>query len=312
MNYKAYELRFSTALHMGKGKLTDQETTVTADVLFSALCQEALLLYGEKGISDLVSMARSGKFRLSDAFPCHNEYGYYLPKPMIEIGRETDGNSADKKSFKKLKYIRWDKFKEFCSGDLDAKAELDLLKYMGNTEMRTMSTIDEEKGATPFSVGIVKFGEGWGLYFILAYETEEEMYFAEDLLMSLELSGIGGKRSAGLGKFALKTGNLPESLIHSLTLEGDGAPFAALSVCMAEKEKLPGVLENAKYLLARKSGFVSSETYADRPLRKRDMFMFKAGSVFLKTFDGVIADVSSGGSHPVYRYGMPIFLEVKM
>lgn len=311
MNYKIYELNFLTPLHIGSGKLTDWESTISADVLFSALCHEAVLLYGEEGVTDLVSMANSGAFRISDGFPCNDIYGYYLPKPMIDLGEKADGDSSVKKSFKKLKYIRWEKFADFCSGSLDAKAELELLKEMGRAEIRTMASIDEDGAAMPFSVGTFRFSDSWHLYFILAYETKDTMFFLEELLMSLKLSGIGGKRNAGLGKFELNTGKVPEDLERQLSVEGTDGTYASLSISMAEQEILPSIVNGAKYTLVRKSGFVSSQTYADTLLRKRDFFMFKAGSVFTKTFCGVVADVSSKGTHPVYRYGMPIFLEVQ-
>ena len=44
--------------------------------------------------------------------------------------------------------------------------------------------------------------------------------------------------------------------------------------------------------------------------KKKDLYVFRAGSCFVHPFAGDIYDVSDGGSHPVYRYARAMFLGV--
>lgn len=310
MEYKLYKLNFKTAIHIGKQHLSDAEQVITADVLFSALCKEALMMEGEQGILELVHLAKSGKFRISDCFP-YNKENYYMPKPMTEINGDRESDSNLKKQFKKLKYVNADKLEQYLQGTLDVAEENEILKEMGHTQIRTMAAVNEGQDARPFSVGAYHFEKDWGLWFLVAYDEEETLWKVEDLLLSLESTGIGGKTSSGMGKFILENGTVSPALERRLNLNAEGSRYMTLSISMCNEEELEHILQDAEYSLVKKSGFISSETYAKTLQRKKDFFMFRAGATFTKTFDGVIADVAAGGNHPVYRYGMPIFVEVQ-
>ena len=67
------------------------------------------------------------------------------------------------------------------------------------------------------------------------------------------------------------------------------------------------------YGLIKRSGFVTSFNYSNSWQRKKDIYMFKAGSCFMKSFSGDVFDVSDEScSHPVYRYGIPLFMRVRL
>ena len=83
-----------------------------------------------------------------------------------------------------------------------------------------------------------------------------------------------------------------------------------LSSALPKQEELNQALEGANYLLQKRSGFVSSVTYADEQRKKRDLYTMQAGSCFQHPFQGDIYDVGRGGAHPVYRYAKALFLEV--
>ena len=84
-----------------------------------------------------------------------------------------------------------------------------------------------------------------------------------------------------------------------------------LSVALPREEELTSALEDAEYLLCKRSGFVSSDQYAPEQMRKKDLYVFKAGSCFAYRFHGDVYDVSGkGGRHPVYKYAKPMFMEV--
>ena len=87
--------------------------------------------------------------------------------------------------------------------------------------------------------------------------------------------------------------------------------YMTMSLSLPEREKLGDVLKDSRYGLIRRGGFISSSTYAAGLAKKKDSYLFRSGSVFNKTFNGELLDVSGKGSHPVWRYAKPLFLEVK-
>ena len=66
------------------------------------------------------------------------------------------------------------------------------------------------------------------------------------------------------------------------------------------------VLDQASYLLEKRSGFVQS-TGSFEERKKADQYFLQAGSCLQNRFEGDIYEVGVGMSHPVYRYGKPLF-----
>ena len=93
-------------------------------------------------------------------------------------------------------------------------------------------------------------------------------------------------------------------------LTSQAGPCMALSVCLDGEDGLEQSLEGACYLLRKRSGFVASDTYAPEQRRKRDLYVFIAGSCFRRRFSGDVYDVGNGGAHPVYRYAASMWMEV--
>lgn len=349
MEYKIYKFNFTAGVHFGENSLEDGGFTLCADTLFSALCQERLK-QGAQELEELIARTRAGRLWLTDAFPYIGNT-YYLPKPMLRIETEDQqGDSVLKKAYKKLSYVPADKLKEYLAGELDVIQEYNRFREnLGHKEIKTSAAVRGLEETKPYRVGIYRFLPGNGLYMIAAGEEEEDIQLLEEVLVSLELSGIGGKRSAGLGRYQLEQEHVPEelkcrfgcgqpsagrkilsqrlgncsdfSICEDLRKRKDnilpqcqerqaGPVFMALSVCLPREEELEEALEQANYLLLKRSGFVAFETYAKEQLRKRDLYVMQAGSCFRKQFAGDVYDVSDGGSHPVYRYAKPLFLEV--
>lgn len=311
MKFAVYKLHFTAGVHFGTGMLWSGANTLPADTLFSALCMEAAQ-QGEACITALVDLVKQQKLRISDLFPFIGEE-LYLPKPLVSIRRENEGNSIVKKSFKKLKYIPISQLDTYLQGKIDPVAAVEKLKTLGAFEVRTMAASRspeklETGEALPYSVGVYHFGQENGLYTIVGSEDAQTQQQFERLLDSLSYSGIGGKRSAGLGRFTVQKTEVPETLLKRL--QGNATPCVSLSVCMAADEELERVLEGAQYLLLRRAGFVASTEYAEEQRRKRDMYMFCAGSRFDKRFAGDVFDVSNGGRHAVYRYAAPLWMEI--
>lgn len=307
MEYKLYKLRFQSAVHFGKRNLDEGEHTCWADTIFSALCQEALKI-GDSVLQKLYHAAKEGKLLLSDAFPYMGNT-YFLPKPIKRIEFEgRGGDSVVKKAFKKLKYIPADMLDVYLQGKYDVETAPDFQQF-GHFEMKTAASIRGEEEIRPYRVGTYYYHAGNGLYLIIGYQEEEVLEMAEELFENLSFSGLGGERAAGLGRFELILGKMPTELCRRL--EGSGNGYMSLSVSLPTDAELEKAMDGAEYLLSKRSGFVLSENYAAEQRRKRDLYVFQAGSCFTARFSGDIYDVSGdGGRHAVYRYAKPMLMEV--
>lgn len=94
------------------------------------------------------------------------------------------------------------------NGTMDVS--VDPLKEYGSFQQQTMARVRTEEDTLPFRVGTYFYYPDCGLYIILGYTKKEEKYLAEELLESLAYTGIGGKKSTGLGKYILRPVKLPE------------------------------------------------------------------------------------------------------
>lgn len=306
MEYKAYKMQFTNGVHLGKTALEDSEYSICADTIFSALCQEALK-QSESCMNQLVAYVRAGAVLFSDAFPYMGDR-YYVPKPRIRIETENQGDSKIKKAYKKLKYIPADLLTEYLNGKMDVQTVQGELKELGFAYTKTSASVRGETETVPYRVGVYQFRKGNGLYLIVGYQEQEQKELVEDLLTALRYTGIGGKRSSGLGRFELEFAEINAEILKRLQTEGK--QYMTLSVSLPEEEELEHVLEKASYQLVKRSGFVASATYADEYLRKKDLFVFEAGTCVEEKYQGNIYDVSNNGGHAVYRYAKPMFLEV--
>ncbi len=306
MDYYIYRLKFKTPVHFGNGRLNGSLGVIYADTLFSALCCEAIDMYGESGAKMLYDAVNADKLVLSDTMPFSDKL--YLPKPMALM---TAGNKSDTsliKKLKRLKYISIDDL-ESCLSDDYEPVEV----HFGKESLRVCVCINEEADNDPFDVGVFDFShnengeQAAGLYFIAGLSDDFCDTF-DTLINALSYSGIGGKRSSGLGKFVIEK---TKDNKFTNRLSGNFKTYMSLSVSMTDGRELEDIIPNAKYELIKRSGFVYSENYADSPLKKRDMYCFKGGACFDKRFSGKIFDVSDNGRHPVYRYAKPLLIGIR-
>lgn len=309
MEYKIYKFKFTTGVHFGKRNVDDAEYTFGADTLFSAMCQE-YLKQGMDQFEWFLAKAKEGKIKLSDGLPYIGDT-YYVPKPMIETEAEKNlRDSTIKKVYKKLNYIPVNRLDDYLCGDLPIKQEENKFREnLGTRLVKVSASIRGEEETKPYRVGTYYFKEGSGLYVIVGYEEEADLEKIEECFEALGFVGIGGKRSSGLGRFEIYPGKKCQDFIELLQRSG-GAVRMSLSCSLPKYNELETVLEGASYLLQKRSGFVVSDKYSEEPLRKRDLYILKAGSCFRTIFEGDIYDVSDGGTHAVYRYAKPLFMEV--
>lgn len=303
------KLRFSAPVHFGEGRLADSSYTCDAATLFSAFFIEAIRL----GCSDnLMDAVQSGNFAISDAFPFIDNI-LYLPKPMMSPGFlnkakwHAGQDLREGKAYKELKYIPLDFYGDYFLGNLDPLFELECFE-LGVSSLQTKVNLSrkDKRDADPYHVGSYTFHENAGLYFIW-----EGSFDFEPILEQLQFSGLGGKRTSGYGRFGYSI--LAEDPFGSMDMQVSESPNKVLlaTALPAEEELTDELLEGARYSLVRKGGFVQSATHSSSPQKKCDLHMFSAGSMFYNTFKGKVFDVSATpNTHPVYRYGHALWLEV--
>lgn len=309
MKYIMYVLTFPNGIHIGNGKLSASETTIHADTIFSAMCIEALNIGGGKMLSELVAFAKNNQLLISDALPYISDK-LYVPKPMYRITAK-EQEISEKKEFKKLEYIPYTELDNYMCGELEpTKTNSEFLKLgLRETYQKVLIKYDDDNEL--YSVGTYKFNENCGLYIIIGSESEEQENMTDAIFEALQYSGLGGKRSAGYGRFCCEKRSVPfENMIGS-----DADLYMTLSVCMASDDELESVLCGASYKMVKRSGFIQSTTYSDNQVKKRDFYMFSTGSVFKKRFNGdifdvSIKDVSNKDRHSVYRYAKPVLIGI--
>ena len=320
METKIVKLKFLAPVHFGRGRLSDSAYTCDVATLFSALFIEAL----REGCSDeLLSAARTGALSISDAFPFVGDV-LYLPKPMVPSASASvqrsklDGtqDSRARKASKKLEYIPALRYRDYLSGDFDPVVELEHFD-IGTSALQTRVNLlrTDTENALPYHVGSFSFSPDAGLYFL----AQTDGFELDALLESLSYSGLGGKRSSGYGRFSYSIENCDSLSVIS----GDSGTNATESVASKHRSVLLStaaptsaeltdeLLSEARYKVVRRGGFVQSATYSETLQKRRDFYLFAAGSVFTRRFTGDVFDVGSAqGTHPVYRYARAMWMEV--
>lgn len=304
MKYKIFKLHFKTGVRSGVGSLESNSVDILADVIFSALVNEASSM--ENGTLDtLLYGFKNRDLKLSDAFPFIGEE-YFMPKPLKIFSKKTgedSGNSTEKKLFKKITHIPLSHWNEYLKEKSDPREIKELTDQIGSSGIDTRIKTGEKNEL--YRLKYFRFDESSGLYFILGYTEEKYLSLIQEVLKSLSFSGIGGKKSSGLGKFTFEMSELPEELEGKIDTEKSQM---LLTTSMAAEKEIDSVSGN--YLLVRRGGFIYSESSSMPTFRKRTMHFFKSGSIFRDRFDGEIFRVDKGFSHPVYRYSVPMWLEV--
>jgi CRISPR-associated protein Csm4 len=307
MATKIFKLHFRGPVHFGNGRLSDSGYTFNAATFFSALYIEALHM----GLhNELLRAVQEGNLKVSDAFPFIGET-LYVPKPFMGP-REFDRvktlapvSSKVRKASKKLDYIPVEKLKAYCAGEFDYIEELARFN-LGKSGLVTKVNLTREykNDADPYFVGGYTFDEQGGLYIISAGE-----YDIAPIIESLSYSGLGGKRTGGYGRFEYEETSARD--VMSSANAGSSKAMLLSSALPAKVELSQDLLRDARYAVVRHGGFVQSATYSSHPLKKKDVYLFKGGSVFNRRFEGEILDVSTvGGAHPVYCYAKAMWMEV--
>lgn len=306
MTYGLYKIRFKTGIHIGKGTLHETGFVFKADTLFSALCIEAVKDGGDC-LKELIDATNNGDLVISDAMPFIGER-YFVPKPIIHIEQKRgSAENASGKAFKGVSYINVEDVNKYMSGEFNPDEGMRLAE-LGQRSVRDVVSIRGLEESHPYRVGVFHYAEESGLYVIAGYTNEAVRKSFEKLFDAVSVVGIGGKRQSGLGKFDIERQKHTDNQLKGLT--GEFKSYMLLSAGLPEDDCMEDVLKDASYKLSVRRGFIQSATYSNDQLRKKDAYLIDSGSVVKKPFSGRVLDVSSGGSHPVYRYAKPMFLGV--
>lgn len=329
--YELVLLRFDTPVHFGAagegGGLERIQSVCQADTFFSALCQEAVSI--DPGLlTRLAEKAAAGHIRLSNLLPWHQigreEYQLYLPRPLLSVksdeGRtalsfeEAKASSKERKALKKRAFIRASEMGQY----------MDDLKKRENTispepSFGTASDAVHFNGRTrtPYTVGTWHFAPDAGLYAVFALEEEADWDWLEPVVHSLGYTGIGGRRSSGMGKFHFADDPVPlsedfiygedDATLYAMLEESEAKHQMALCPVLPEKADIPAAAAGTGKVI-RRGGFASSSLMKGAA-RMSSVYMMTAGSCFAKRIAGRIADVNNGTApHPIYRYGKGLYV----
>lgn len=307
MKRSIYKLTFPSGVHFGIRNLTETESFFCADILFSALCQEALQ-HGQEMLRKFYESANGGQIKFSDGLPYIGE-NLYIPKPFLQLNRaNAEFDSKGKKVMKKLRFIPITQIDALLQNTLQAEVYAEEIKKLGKAEEKTSVFLSDQKEAMPWRAGIYRFYEGSGLYLCVQFAGDEEEDLFEQLLSDVSYVGIGGERSSGYGRFTYKKETVQEELEKRFS--GEYKRYMTLSVCLPNKAEMDQITEEASFQLKKRSGFVNSDTAGENGIRKKDLYVFAAGSCFTKRFEGNIFNVSRTGIHPVYRYAKALMIGV--
>lgn len=324
MNYSLIRLRFTTAVHFG---LSDSALSLyasadgfCADTLFSALCQTASSLYGDAAINDLCKQAKQGELLISDSMPWREDM-QFLPKPMITAESHKEIPSQLRKDMKRLKWIPVETFPLFVDS-LHSDSVYDASKYLlpfGRVTEVSKAHCQPGQNATPYQVGVYHFMNNCGLSVIIGCKTDSQMQQIVKLITALGVSGIGGKTSAGYGRFTIENAiplhdsdNKQASWLYR-SLSNETANHSLLLTSSLPKEsELEQALHNAYFQLVRRGGFLYPDRHSPAALKKKTQYYLGAGAVLTNRFAGDLYEVCPDASHPVYRYSKPMFLGVEL
>lgn len=230
---------------------------------------------------------------------------YTLQRAMEEVKEEEVA--------KKLAYLRASSMVPYLAAAREGKP-FPAVASFGAEDLRVRVADREEP--CPYRVGSFRFSRDAGLYLLASVETEAMAERLFGVLSFVGLSGIGGKRTSGFGKFTVEDpyfleADDPEADMAALYAlrHDEAAPWqmAVASVWPLAEEIVR--LGGGAYQLRRAGGFV---TESSEGARKKDRVALLAeGSCLRVRLRGQLGTVGAYAGHPVYRCGRGLFVGVR-
>ena len=224
------------------------------------------------------------------------------------------------KKLKKTTYVRASELVNLLDAvknNEEYNYELPVFATKMNSE-RVNKRMDEP---LPYFVGSYVFAKNAGLYFVLGLENEDDMEEMQELITQLGLSGIGGKRSSGYGKFELgedyieldaEFGIYDDDIALANMLENESAKLQMSIAPVKPNAEDANVVKEGFYKLLRRSGFVASNNMEDN-MKRDSVYMLAEGSCFNKRIEGnLVGFTVQGVNHKVYRNGLGMYVGVEL
>lgn len=325
MRYVIYTLRFTTPVHFGNaelgGKLEQIGLEYTSDSLFSALCWELRNLHELTYLQHFCECVKEGQIAFSDLFPYviegkNEDYQFYVPKPILLLPatekerpvtlQDVRQQATERKKQKKMKYLRSSELTSYLEALQQGKSYSHVVSIGEQNVIERVNCRGQEP--LPYYVGQYTFQPNAGLYLLMQYTDEKDQILVKQILQALGMTGIGGKRSSGLGKFTVGD---PLFLDDEEGLYGDdGALYSmlerttatyqmSLSSIIPKETELP-VVVTGQYKVRRRSGF----TISGGILKKRNsVYTICAGSCFTERLLGQMVVLDDTVRPPVWRNG---------
>ena len=332
MAYLLYKLRFPNGIHIGTAFGNTLEETMIgtySDTFFSAIYNEYMKIYDD---NELYKISETGDFLVSDLLPFKEKEDrttdFYLPKPFINIERKVikTETTVDRKKVKAINFIPADKLNEYFSFLEKGTKFPEIDGNFGKRQLYTKNKVSLNGEDTKlYNIEVFKFNKNSGLYFIVKLpEDDKWQEIFENILESLSLTGIGGKKNSGFGQFISEDPMFFDGTdFDAIESESDAfinralftksKKFLLLSSYSPKIEEIKKIKESDNcYQLIKRSGFVNSSLYSEQAEKRKQVYMLSSGSVLNFKPEGKILDLSLHGNHSIYRMGKPIVLGVKI
>ncbi|ASG31618.1 type III-A CRISPR-associated RAMP protein Csm4 [Fusobacterium animalis] len=334
MSYLLYKLRFPSGIHIGTAfgnTLEETMISVYSDTFYSALFNEYMKIYNN---DELYKISEAGNFLVSDLLPFKEKddmsTDFYLPKPFMPKEPANNKNkteiTVDRKKVKATNFIPADKLEEYFSFLKNGTNFPIIDDDFGKKQLYTKNKISLENEDTQlYNIEVFKFNEKSGLYFIVKLpENEKWQEIFQNILDSLALTGIGGKRNSGFGQFVIKEDAMNFDGLDFEKFESESDAYINKALYSNEEKFLIissyspkiGEIEKLKdgdnyYQLIKRGGFVNQSSYSEQPEKRKQVYMLSSGSILSFKPEGKILDLNLHGKHNIYRMGKPIMLGVK-
>lgn len=327
MSIYIYPMQFETAVHFGTaemgGRLEQVAGTLPSDTLFSAMCCE-LAQHGEmKLLEKLTAKVSAGDIIFSDLLPYQRkakEIQLYLPKPVLVVERQEEKRqtlqemrqrSTERKKQKKMEYVRAGNIAKYLISMREGTGFCEPNDFGVAGLSEKVSCRGEEP--LPYYVGSFTFYESSGLYLLVSYrEDSDEEWFAKTLVV-MGLSGIGGKRSSGYGKYHLAGQGLlsgqagKDAAALEYMLAQDGMPWQMSISSVLPCEEDLGTVKQSQYKLRKRSGFVTS-LEGEHEKKKDSIYILSAGSCMIGRIRGRVVSLGTSNGHEILRAGKGLYV----
>lgn len=329
MKYFIFPLKFDSPVHFGNGELGGDLTNCgiefASDAFINALLHELRSLGDEQLMQKLSNLLDERRLIFSDLLPyvLRDEMELYLPKPvMLGKVKELSDNleqvrqqATVMKAQKKINYIRSTHLEGFVNslrggGIFSLQGNRFADKGIVQRVFIRPRESSPDMEPVPYFVGANNFRDGAGLYVIAGLEDADDVQFVENLIEYVGLSGIGGKRSSGYGKYHILRENISASADMSelvrLLERTDGEIQMSLSTVLPAAGDV-GVLAQSWYKLKQRSGFISG-LHGDVARKKNSIYMLAAGACFPHRVPGTCKLLGCVDDVPVKRYGYGMYV----